>query len=30
MLLSAGISGHSFGGADLPGFYGVPSEEVFV
>ena len=30
MILDNGISGHIFGGADLPGFIGVPSEEMWV
>ena len=29
-LLSAGISGYSFGGADVPGFYGNATEHDFV
>lgn len=30
MLLTLGISGVHFVGADIPGFYGVASDEVFV
>jgi alpha-glucosidase (family GH31 glycosyl hydrolase) len=30
MLLSLGISGYSFGGADVPGFYGNVTEELFI
>ena len=26
MLLSAGIAGHPFGGADIPGYFGKPSD----
>ena len=29
MLLSAGISGMAFGGADVPGFYGNPSDHTY-
>ena len=29
MLLSAGIAGMAFGGADVPGFYGNPSDHSF-
>jgi alpha 1,3-glucosidase len=27
MVLQLGLSGHPFGGADVPGFYGNPSED---
>jgi mannosyl-oligosaccharide alpha-1,3-glucosidase len=30
MVMSLGISGHPFGGADVPGFYGKPTEELWV
>jgi len=30
MILQNGVGGHFFGGADLPGFIGVPSEEVWI
>jgi len=30
MILSNSISGFSFGGSDVPGFYGDPSEELFI
>jgi alpha 1,3-glucosidase len=30
MLLSLGISGVNFVGADVPGFYGNPTEDVFI
>jgi mannosyl-oligosaccharide alpha-1,3-glucosidase len=30
MILSTGISGFSFGGADVPGFHGKPSDELFI
>ena len=30
MIMSLGLSGHPFGGADVPGFYGVPSQELWV
>ena len=30
MIMICGLSGHPFGGADVPGFYGNPSEEVYI
>ena len=30
MLLSAGLAGLAFGGADVPGFYGDPSDHTYV
>jgi mannosyl-oligosaccharide alpha-1,3-glucosidase len=30
MILSSAISGFSFGGADVPGFSGNPSDDLFV
>lgn len=30
MLLSLGISGIQFTGADIPGFFGNPSDELFI
>lgn len=30
MLLSLSISGHPFGGADVPGFYGELTDDLFV
>ena len=30
MIMSAGISGFGFGGADIPGFYGTPPRDVVV
>jgi alpha-glucosidase (family GH31 glycosyl hydrolase) len=30
MLLSLGVSGIVFGGCDIPGFYGEPSDDLFV
>lgn len=30
MILSAGLSGNFFGGADIPGYKGVPTQEVFI
>ena len=30
MLLSLSISGHPFGGADVPGFYGEPTDDIYI
>lgn len=30
MIMSLGLSGHPFGGADVPGFSGMPTEELWV
>lgn len=30
MLLQLAIAGHSFGGADVPGFYGNVTDDLFV
>lgn len=30
MLLSAGLSGMFFGGADIPGYEGEPSQDLFI
>jgi len=30
MLLQLAISGFSFGGADVPGFYGTATEELWI
>lgn len=30
MLMQAGNAGHPFGGADIPGFYGYPTDDLFV
>jgi len=30
MLLTLGLSGHPFGGADVPGFFGMPTEDLWV
>lgn len=30
MLMSAGLAGHPFGGADIPGYFGRPSDNLFV
>jgi alpha-glucosidase (family GH31 glycosyl hydrolase) len=30
MLLSLGVSGIVFGGCDIPGFYGEPSDDLWV
>ena len=30
MLLSLGVSGIVFGGSDLPGFNGVPDDDIYV
>jgi alpha 1,3-glucosidase len=30
MLLSLGVSGIIFGGCDIPGFYGEPSDDLFI
>lgn len=30
MLLANGVSGFGFGGADIPGFFGHPTDELFV
>ena len=30
MILQNGIAGHPFGGADVPGFYGNPTDDLFV
>lgn len=30
MLLSAGVAGFAFGGADVPGFFGDPSDHTYV
>jgi alpha-glucosidase (family GH31 glycosyl hydrolase) len=30
MILQLAISGHSFGGADVPGFYGKVTDDLFV
>lgn len=29
-LLAIGLSGFAFGGADIPGFYGRPSNDLFI
>jgi len=29
-LLTLGVSGVVFGGCDLPGFYGIPSDDLFI
>lgn len=30
MLLQLGVAGHPFGGADVPGFYGEATDDLFV
>jgi alpha-glucosidase (family GH31 glycosyl hydrolase) len=30
MLLQAGVAGHPFGGADVPGFYGNVTDDLYV
>jgi alpha 1,3-glucosidase len=30
MILSIGLSGNPFGGSDVPGFYGNPSDDLYV
>ena len=30
MLLQLGVSGHPFGGSDVPGFTGQPTDDLFV
>ena len=29
-ILSLGVSGHPMGGADIPGFSGIPTDDLFV
>ena len=30
MIISIGLSGHPFGGADVPGFFGEPTDELYI
>jgi alpha-glucosidase (family GH31 glycosyl hydrolase) len=30
MILQHGIAGHPYVGSDVPGFYGVPTDELFI
>lgn len=30
MIMSLGISGHPYGGSDIPGFYGQPTDELYI
>jgi alpha-glucosidase (family GH31 glycosyl hydrolase) len=30
MLMTLGLSGHPFGGSDVPGFWGKPNDDLFV
>lgn len=30
MIMQLGNSGHPFGGSDIPGFYGTPTDDLFV
>ena len=30
MIMQLGNAGHPFGGADVPGFYGIPTDDLWV
>jgi alpha 1,3-glucosidase len=30
MLMTLGLSGHPFGGSDVPGFWGKPNDDLFI